>query len=349
MSLPTAPRDISDKPTSGAVTDPVNKQQKDADVDRKLRLYGVIEAFREGRLPDNQQIDETLRYVKDNAPMDVGALSPDGQRLVQDVRDIVDTARAIVADKNADELFQNFVWHTRAADFARAKQDPSSLSPVDAEKARADGQLAVQHLRTLLTLVLTNAETRKLLADFAHIGRDLFATGAVKAAELTRPDPERLQRVDDPAPPNQFHTEGGRTTTADAGETPVLEAKVGDHTVKQHPHNEFGTGAEIHGPGPDDKQVRTGADAVGHAQGLKEQGLNTGLERAQDEGRQVKSDADSREDPDEKKEVAKNGLRDRFNGFRDGVMGRVPQEHFDRGKNCVASLDVHSEENIVFP
>ena len=38
MSLPTAPKDISEKPRSGAVTDPVNKAQKDADVDRKVFL-----------------------------------------------------------------------------------------------------------------------------------------------------------------------------------------------------------------------------------------------------------------------------------------------------------------------
>jgi hypothetical protein len=44
MSLPPATRDISDKPAAGAVTDPVNKQAKDADVDRKVRLvpFGFI-------------------------------------------------------------------------------------------------------------------------------------------------------------------------------------------------------------------------------------------------------------------------------------------------------------------
>lgn len=36
MSLPPATRDISNKPAAGAVTDPVNKQAKDADVDRKV-------------------------------------------------------------------------------------------------------------------------------------------------------------------------------------------------------------------------------------------------------------------------------------------------------------------------
>lgn len=36
MSLPTAPKDISDHPTAGSVVDPVNKKLKDADVDRKV-------------------------------------------------------------------------------------------------------------------------------------------------------------------------------------------------------------------------------------------------------------------------------------------------------------------------
>ena len=47
MSLPTAQRDVSDKPASGAVTDPVNKAAKDADVDRKVRdcLLGCSSAM----------------------------------------------------------------------------------------------------------------------------------------------------------------------------------------------------------------------------------------------------------------------------------------------------------------
>ena len=157
MSLPTAPRDISEKPKPGAVTDPVDKRQKDADVDRKvrfpfsdafsvvgtdprvqLRFYGVIQAFREGRLPENPQIDETLKYVRDNSFVDVDRLSPEGQRLIQDVRDIIETARLMVAEKNADELFQNFIWHTRGVDYSAAKQDPNEVAPVGTDKVRRD-------------------------------------------------------------------------------------------------------------------------------------------------------------------------------------------------------------------
>lgn len=142
--------------TQGSVVDPVNKAAKDADVDRKasffsyilahltfkhqIRLYGVVEAFRRGRMPDNKQIDETLQYVIDNSPVDLDKISPDGQKLIQDTRDIIETARLMVQEKNADELFQNFVWHTRDIEFDRAKKDPNEVLPVDRQKATDDGQ-----------------------------------------------------------------------------------------------------------------------------------------------------------------------------------------------------------------
>jgi hypothetical protein len=53
---------------------------------------------------------------------------------------------------------------------------------------------AAKHLRTLLSLVATNSEARKLLSDFSLIGRDLLSKGASKAAEGLAPDQERLHR-----------------------------------------------------------------------------------------------------------------------------------------------------------
>ena len=91
---------------------------------------------------------------------------------------------------------------------------------------------AVQHLRTLLNLILTNSEARKLLSDFGIIGRDLLARGAVKAAENLRPDEERLGKVDHSAPQDQFVTEGGRV--ADPGEKPVFDAKLPYDTTFKH-------------------------------------------------------------------------------------------------------------------
>ena len=45
--------------------------------------------------------------------------------------------------------------------------------------AHTDIIIAVQHLRTLITLVFTNAEARKLLSDFGLIGRLPYAVNTL--------------------------------------------------------------------------------------------------------------------------------------------------------------------------
>lgn len=40
-------------------------------------------------------------------------------------------------EKNADEIFQNFIWHTRGVDYTPAKADPSHAG-LNANKAKND-------------------------------------------------------------------------------------------------------------------------------------------------------------------------------------------------------------------
>jgi hypothetical protein len=110
-----------------------------------LRLYGIIQAFRQGKLPDNVQIDKTLKYVLSHSLFDTDKLSPDGRKLIQDTKDIIETARVIVAQKNADELFQNFIWHTRDIDADRMKRDTKDVTPgsskIDSTDEKEQGKI----------------------------------------------------------------------------------------------------------------------------------------------------------------------------------------------------------------
>ena len=94
-------------------------------------------------MPDNRQIDETLQYLLKNSPVDEEKLSPDGRKLIQDCRDIIGTARLIVKEKNADELFQSFVWNTRDVSLDTVKMDPNAAVPVEQSKLEADRQTGV--------------------------------------------------------------------------------------------------------------------------------------------------------------------------------------------------------------
>ncbi|KAG8696444.1 hypothetical protein FRC08_007147, partial [Ceratobasidium sp. 394] len=325
MSLPQATKDTSAHPGPNAVTEPTVASTMQADVDRKMRLYGVIEAFREGRLPDNQQIDETLKYVNNHSPVDLNALSPEGKKLIQDTRDIIETARLIVANKNADELFQNFVFHTQGTDFSRGKQE-GDVMPVSKETASQNGQQAVKHLRTLLTLFATNSEARKLISDFGLIGRDLFARGAAKVAESSRPTPEQLAHVDDAAPSDQWKSADGRIVGPN--ETPVFQAKnpVGEGDIQHHPH-EGTTVGYTDGTRKDMGGVRADAEAKKNEALRKKEEL-----KGEADAHRAETQAAVERAPDEEKgEVAKKSLREKIMGVRD----RVPQEHKDRANEQV--------------
>jgi len=89
-------------------------------------------------MPDNRQIDDTLRYVEEHSPIDTDQLSTEGKKLIQDTRDIIETARLIVREKNADELFQRFVWHTKDVSLEGAKIRPEEVSPVERGKLVED-------------------------------------------------------------------------------------------------------------------------------------------------------------------------------------------------------------------
>jgi hypothetical protein len=52
------------------------------------------------------------------------------------LRDILETLRMIVREKNADEIFQNAVWASYSGDIARAKQ--GKVVPVSKEDAKKD-------------------------------------------------------------------------------------------------------------------------------------------------------------------------------------------------------------------
>lgn len=86
-------------------------------------------------------------------------LSSDGQKLVSDLRDIIDKAKVLLLSKNQGNLLQDFIWQTQSIGAGDAKV-PNA--PIDKETAKQHGNQAVEGLRTLGNLLVTNGEFRKL-------------------------------------------------------------------------------------------------------------------------------------------------------------------------------------------
>jgi hypothetical protein len=86
-------------------------------------------------------------------------LSAEGQDLVADFRNVVEQAKYLLLTKNEGNLLQDFIWQSQKIDGGNAAL-PNA--PVDKETAKQHGNQALEGLRTLGTLIITNGQFRKL-------------------------------------------------------------------------------------------------------------------------------------------------------------------------------------------
>jgi hypothetical protein len=80
-------------------------------------------------------------------------LSPEGQGLVHDFRDVVEQTKYMLLTKNEGNLIQDFIWQTQQIDGGSAGV-PNA--PIDKETAQQHGNQVLEGLRTLGTLIITN-------------------------------------------------------------------------------------------------------------------------------------------------------------------------------------------------
>lgn len=174
----------------------------------------IFEAFSNGKLPTNQQIDIAMNsaLASDMLSNPSKELSREGRELVGDLRDVIKNAQVLLLSKNHRESIQKFIYYTSNASPSAATPN----APVSQDKAKRDGDRALQSLKTLGTLVITNGQFRKLLSDAGLLLRDMAADAADKATEQAtdklgtassklRPDESARKQIDEPAPDNQWH------------------------------------------------------------------------------------------------------------------------------------------------
>jgi len=109
----------------------------------------------------NEQIDVAINSFVDKSFMRNPSkkLSPEGQALVLDFRDVVEQAKYLVLTKNSGNLLQDFAWQAQSLDGGKAAVP---RAPVDKEAARQHDNQALEGLRTLGTLIISNGQFRKL-------------------------------------------------------------------------------------------------------------------------------------------------------------------------------------------
>ena len=88
-----------------------------------------------------------------------GKLSQEGQVLVTDVRDVIEKAKLLLLTKNEGNLIQDFIYQCTNV----TSGDANVLNaPVDKATAQQHGNEALEGLRTLGQLLISNGQFRKL-------------------------------------------------------------------------------------------------------------------------------------------------------------------------------------------
>jgi hypothetical protein len=114
----------------------------------------------------------------------------------------VKQAKHLLLSKNEGNLLQDFIWQTTQFDTA-AVSTPGA--PLDKETAKQHGDKALEGLRTLGTLLITNGQFRKLLNDAVLLIRDMAGDAAANAASRVKPSEDALASIDKPAEDNTWH------------------------------------------------------------------------------------------------------------------------------------------------
>lgn len=78
---------------------------------------------------------------------------------MKDARDVVEQAKYLLLSKNEGNLLQDFIWQTQKIEGGNV---PGVKTPVDQDARKQHGNEALEGLRTLGTLLISNGQFRKL-------------------------------------------------------------------------------------------------------------------------------------------------------------------------------------------
>jgi len=325
--------------SSSRVNRPTDIKVKEADINRKLQFYGIATAFSAGKVPSNEQIDIALNsFVKSSTLANPSnKLSSEGQALIADFKDVVKQAQHLLLSKNQGDLLQDFIWQSQHIDGGNAAIPGA---PVDKETAQQHGNEALEGLRTLGTLIISNGQFRKLLNDAQILIRDIAGDAASKAANKVNPTDEQLSQIDRPAADNTWHDVPDMSTGNIKSQIKSTYNKNGP--VKSDDLREAAGNASERA-NPDGS--RDPADSAQYAQRDQEHGTSSGVD-AQGGVRAGISTLKDRADqniPEETKDQA----RERKERTRKYLQEKMPEERRDqtiwRLRKMVVEIQGHQD------
>lgn len=84
-----------------------------------------------------------------------------------DMKDVIEKAKILLLTKNEGNLLQDFIWQTQHVTSGEASVPGA---PVDKGTAKQHGSEALEGIRTLGSLIISNGQFRKLRTSFTLLG-----------------------------------------------------------------------------------------------------------------------------------------------------------------------------------
>ena len=297
-----------------------------------------------GKFPSNKQINVALTSaVESNMLANPSKqLSLEGQALVKDLRDVIDSVKYLWLKKNYNEELQNFLFHT-----VQTSTTPNVNAPLSKDQVKEHGDQALQDLVALGRLLVTNGQFRKLLEDVILLARDMVADIASKITQKTRPEQDRLTKIDEPAEDHTWHeVPPSFSEMKSTVQSKINNAKGGVQNEAQQEAQEVAHGAT--GQSDPQKAGRPAADEHVNESNVDQQtGANAGT--AKDRGSGIADEI-----PDDHKEKT-NEVANRSGDVatstkaqvKEYLVEKVPKERRDqmiyRLKKMIVEIQKHED------
>jgi len=263
--------------------------------------------------------------------------------LVADFREVIRQAKYLLLSKNEGNLLQDFIWQTQQLDGGNAKVPDA---PVDKDTVKQHANEALEGLRTLGTLIISNGQFRKLLRDAQILIRDIAGDAARKAADKVNPSEEALSQIDESAEDNTWHdvpdlslgnlksqlksqyAQNKPFSRGDVQDAARTAQDTGISHAQNVPTSDDKTPGDLNVPAGAQEGARAGVDA------LKSNAQQNVPDEAQDRAREMKDRA-----RETKENVAQRS--------KDYLKQKMPQERRDqtmwRLRKMVAEIQGHPD------
>jgi len=160
---------------------------KEIHEEQKKRVEGqhkMEKAVKEGKLPDNKEIDTAIDNAKKGINQNDDKLSSTGKAVTKDINNILDTTQKIVKEKNEGDALQNAYYHSHQAggnkNFSSRINELKQIASGDSSATRSEAKKNVSSLGTIVKLAILSPEFRETINDMATISNMMLKNQSEK-------------------------------------------------------------------------------------------------------------------------------------------------------------------------